>query len=116
MANKLALGMAMAVLGEMEETIIAQTLDTEEAKSVFLLMGIEKPAYIRLSVRAHVALIDGEGNAYYPHIHWFTRKVVEAFNELEPDSEVVKSAIVALERREAKYIEAKLSADEAAGE
>jgi len=116
MTNKLTLGMAMTALGEMEETIIAKTLDTEEANSVFLLMGIEKPTYIRLSVRAHVALLDEEGNEHYPHKHWFTRKVVEAFNELEPDSEVVKSAIVALEKREAKYIEAKLSADEAEGE
>ena len=116
--KKLSLAKAITLIGENEEVAIAKFNDNEEAQAtrVAYMLNIPENAYITLSVRAHVAIINSTPNVnqtpYYFHKHWFTKLSLEAFEELAPESEVVKKAREAFDRREAKYFESKLSNDE----
>lgn len=115
MANKLNLSKAITIIGENDEIIIAKFNDNEEAEATreSFLLGIPKNSYITISVRAHVAIVNPMySSPVYFHKHWFTKLALEAFEEFDHYSEVLKKAREAFDRREAKYFEKKLSNDE----
>lgn len=103
----------ITVVGESDQNIVATVNETELAKA--LLVSFDLPfttKYVRLSNRGHVALVDGEGCAFYPHQHWLTKKFVEAFEELDPKSEIVATAKAIVKAREDKYIDKQVSLEE----
>lgn len=102
----------LTVIGKNEECAVAKVADTEEATATFMLYGFKRPTFVRLSKSCHVALIDENGCEYYPHKHFLTVAVLEAFEALEKGDELVVTARAVNDARVAKYIDGQVSAEE----